>query len=72
MSEWRLETYGVVVICNCLVYCLLYGGGHRWVVVAIGELAYDESAYLCENAAHTQIAHHAVNMVMPLAYIFDK
>ena len=72
MSEWRLEAYGVVVISNCLVYCLLYGGGHRWVVFAIGELPYDKSTYLTEDSAHTQIANHTINMVMPLAYIFNQ
>ena len=70
MSEWRLEAYGVVVISNCLVYCLLYTGWHRWVVLALSELAYDKSTYLTENSAHTQIANHTINMVMPLAYVF--
>ena len=67
-----IEKNGVVVFCDCLFYSLIDGATHGRVVLTIGELPYYQSAEVREDTAHLEITDHAVDMVMPLAYILDK
>ena len=67
-----IEKNGVVVFCDCLFYSLIDGATHGRVVLTIGELPYYQSAEVREDTAHLEVADHAVNMVMTLAYILNK
>ena len=62
---------------RCMVYgvrCTVYGVRcfHAGVGVAVGELTDDETFEACEDAGHAEIVHHAVDMIMPLAYILNE
>ena len=67
-----IENEGVVVVSDCLFYCLIDRLLHQRIVLAVGELPDDESAQIGEHTTHAQVAHHAVNMVVPLANILDE
>lgn len=72
VSDGSVEKNGVVVDCDCLFYGIIDGTTHRGVVLAIGELPYDQSAEVSEHTAHLEITDHAVDMVMTLTDILNK
>ena len=72
MTYGSIEKNGVVVFCDYLFYGLIDGATHGRIVLAIGELSYYQSAEMREDTAHLEVTDHAVDMVMPFAYILDK
>ena len=72
MPEWGVEKNGVVVISDCLFYCLIDRTIHHLIVLAIRELPDYQSADIRQHPTHPQTAHHAVDMIMPLAYILNQ
>ena len=72
MTYGSIEKNGVVVFCDYLFYGLIDGTTHGRIVLTIGELPYYQSAEVREDTAHLEVADHAVDMVMTLAYILDK
>ena len=72
MTYGSIEKNGVVVFCDYLFYGLIDGTTHGRIVLTIGELPYYQSAEVREDTAHLEVTDHAVDMVMPFAYILDK
>lgn len=72
VTERCIENHGVVVGSDYLFYCFIDRLVHERVIVAVAELAYDQSADVGEHTAHLQIAHHPVDVIMPLADVFDQ
>ncbi len=72
MTYRSIEKNGVVVFCDYFFYGLIDGATHGRVVLTIGELPYYQSAEVREDTAHLEVADHAVDMVMTLAYILNK
>jgi hypothetical protein len=71
VTDGSIENNGVVVVSDCLFYCLIDRLRHEGIVVTIAELTDDESADVLQDAAHAQIAHHPVDMVVALRDVFD-
>ncbi len=70
MTYRRCEDDRIVVVRYGFVYRLFHAAArHGRVVVTVRELTYNQSAQVSQYAAHTQIAHHTVNMVMALSHI---
>jgi hypothetical protein len=67
-----IEKNGVVVVCDCLFYCLIDRLAHQLVVLAVRELPYDESAQVRQYTTQAEIANHPVDMIMPLGDVFDE
>ena len=72
MSDRGIEDQGVVIVSDCLFYCLIDRLTHSRIILAVAELPDDQSAQVGKNAAHTQVADHAVDMIMAFRYIFNK
>ena len=72
MPERGIEKKGVVVVSDYLFYCLINGTAHQLVVIAVAELAYNETAQVRQHATHAQVADHPIDVIMPLADVLDK
>lgn len=48
------------------------GATHTRVVGAVGELSDNQSADMTEDAAKVEVAHHAVDMIVAFADVFEK
>jgi len=71
VTDGSIENNGVVVVSDCLFYCLIDRLRHEGIVVTITELPDDESADVRQDAAHAQVAHHPVDMIVTLGDVFD-
>ena len=65
MPERGIEKKGVVVVSDYLFYCLINGTAHQLVVIAVAELAYNETAQVRQHATHAQVADHPIDVIMP-------
>jgi hypothetical protein len=72
MPDRGVEDQGVVVICDCLFDCFIYRLSHRLVIFAVAKLTYNQTTQMSQYTTHTQVTHHAVDMIMPLGNVFDE
>ena len=72
MPERHIEDDGVVAVRDCLFYCLIDRLFHQRVFIAVRKPADNQSAQVGQHSTHPQVAHHAVDMIMAFADIFDQ
>jgi hypothetical protein len=72
MSRRKSEIHRVRVRADSIGYRLTDTLSHTFIVLTISHLSDYQSAYPFQNAAHFQVAHHSVDMVVPLAHVFEK
>ena len=72
MSGGKVEQDGIAVFGYGFVNSVVNGATHERVAVAVGELSDDKSFDAGKDAGHAEIAHHAVDVVMPLADVFNE
>ena len=72
MPDGGIEKNGVVVVSDYLFYCLIDRLLHQRVIFAITELTDYETTQVRQHTAHSQVAHHAVDMIMAFGDSFDE
>lgn len=68
----KVEEDGVVIRCHVLGNRIVDSTAHKRVVFTIGELPDNKAFDASQDARHTEIVHHAVDVVMALADVFDE
>jgi len=72
MPDRGVENQGVVVIHDCLFYCLIDRATHSGIILTIAELTDNQTTQVLQNPTHAQVIHHPVYMVMPLCDVFNQ